>query len=96
MARLIGILFLRFPLALVTRVVGLLNDLQARIEKDGESEQATFDKYARGTPGPCTSHAAPVEVMYEPTSLKKHQIQSVPTGSGRILFNLASESLQHL
>jgi len=30
----------------VTRVVGLLTDLQTRIEKDGESEQATYDKYA--------------------------------------------------
>jgi len=30
----------------VTRVVGLLKDLQARIEKDGKSEQETYDKYA--------------------------------------------------
>jgi len=29
-----------------TRVVGLLQDLQARIEKDGEAEQETYDKYA--------------------------------------------------
>jgi len=30
----------------VTKVVGLLTDLQARIEKDGTSEQETYDKYA--------------------------------------------------
>jgi len=29
-----------------TRVVGLLKDLQARIEKDGTAEQETYDKYA--------------------------------------------------
>jgi len=31
---------------LVTRVVGLLKDLQSRIEKDGAGEQAAYDKYA--------------------------------------------------
>lgn len=30
----------------VTRVVGLLKDLQSRIEKDGAGEQAAYDKYA--------------------------------------------------
>jgi len=30
----------------VTRVVGLLEDLKTRIEKDGEGEQAAYDKYA--------------------------------------------------
>jgi hypothetical protein len=29
-----------------SRVVGLLKDLKARIENDGEAEQATYDKYA--------------------------------------------------
>jgi len=48
-----GSLWLVFALVLratadgpVTRVVGLLEDLKARIEKDGESEQATYDKFA--------------------------------------------------
>jgi len=61
----------------VTRVVKLLEDLKARIEKDGESEQAMYDKYA------CWC-----EESTKKTSLEITEVKDLLTTTGNTILKL--------
>jgi hypothetical protein len=61
----------------VSRVVKLLEELKARIEKDGESEQAMYDKYA------CWC-----EESTKKTSLEIQEVKDLLTSSGNTILKL--------